>query len=136
VLFATGGDFNGLSLFIKDGKFQSAHNTGTSVKYLESKLLPAGKLNLRFELQYTAPKGSIPGKRQKGTRNVTVGTESIYVNDVKVGERPIVAEEAAYIGGYIDAIDVGQDLNSAVSDRYTIPFKFTGKLKNVVVEYK
>jgi arylsulfatase len=142
VLYANGGDFDGLSLFIKDGKFQVAHNTGTIVKYLESKPLPEGKLNLRFELHYTAPKAkqddpnAAPGQKTKANRNEKAGTESIYVNDVKVAEREIVAGEIKYIGGYIDAIDVGQDLNSAVSDRYKTPFKFTGHLKNVTIEYK
>jgi len=140
VLYANGGEFDGLSLFIKDGKFQSAHNTGTSVKYLESQLLPAGKLNLRFELHYVKPKADTAdqakGKRQRVNKDANAGTEAIYVNDVKVGERPITADEIKYIGGYIDAIDVGQDLNSAVSDRYKIPFKFTGSLKNVTIEYK
>jgi arylsulfatase len=137
VLFATGGDFNGLSLFIKDGKFQSAHNTGTQIKYLESKLLPTGKLTLRFELHYITPKiDASADKKSRANSNANAGTESIYVNDVKIAERDIVAGEIRYIGGYIDAIDVGQDLNSAVADRYKTPFKFTGDLKNVTIEYK
>ncbi len=142
VLYANGGSFDGISLFIKDGIFQVAHNTGTSVKYLESKPLPAGKLNLRLEFNYTGPKSGArtanaePGKRSKIDREAPAGTEAIYVNDVKVAERTITIDEAKYIGCYIDAIDVGQDLNSAVSNRYTTPFKFTGNLKNVVIEYK
>ncbi len=141
VLYANGGEFDGLSLFIQDGKFVSAHNTGTKIEYLESKPLPQGDLNLRFELTYIPPPkpaastdGS--GKRTRPDRNAPAGTEAIYVNDVKVAERPIVADEIKYIGGYIDAIDVGQDLNSAVSDRYKVPFKFTGNLKDVTVQYK
>jgi arylsulfatase A-like enzyme len=142
VLFATGGEFDGLSLFIKGGKFQVAHNTGTKVKYLESdKALPIGKSSLRFELNYIKPKEkadalAISGSKPSIDKGANVGTESIYINDVKVGERNIVYAEARYIASYIDAIDVGQDLNSAVSDRYAIPFKFSGKLNNVVIEYK
>jgi arylsulfatase A-like enzyme len=140
VLYANGGDFDGLSLFIKDGKFQSAHNTGTSIKYLESKPLPDGKLSLRFELNYIKPKPDATvdagGKRQRENGNAPAGTESIYVNDVKVAERDITVAEIRYIGGYIDAIDVGQDLTSAVSDRYKTPFKFNGDLKNITIQYK
>lgn len=141
VLYADGGSFDGLSLFIQDGKFISAHNTGTKVEYLESKPLPQGDLNLRFELNYIRPPKPVAstdgnGKRVRPDRNASAGTEAIYVNDVKVGERPITADEIKYIGGYIDAIDVGQDLNSAVSDRYKIPFKFTGNLKDITIQYK
>jgi arylsulfatase len=141
VLYANGGSFDGLSLFIQDGRFVSAHNTGTKVEYLESKPLPQGDLNLRFELNYVPPPKPAAstdgnGKRVRPDRNAPAGTEAIYVNDVKVGERPITADEIKYIGGYIDAIDVGQDLNSAVSDRYKIPFKFTGSLKDITIQYK
>jgi arylsulfatase len=36
VLFSTGGIFEGLSLFIKDDKFQAANNTGTIIRHLEA----------------------------------------------------------------------------------------------------
>lgn len=142
VLYANGGHFDGISLFIKDGKFQVAHNTGTAVKYLESAQLPQGKLQLRLEVNYIAPKVSAAlqkltaAQRNKALKDENAGTEAIYVNDKKVAERPITVEEINYIGQYIDAIDVGEDLNSPVSDRYTIPFKFTGKLNKVTIEYK
>lgn len=130
VLFATGSEFDGLSLFIKDGKFQVAHNTATVVRHLESSSkITTGKLRLKFELNYT-PSGSTP------KADSPAGTEVIYINDVKVGERNIVAGEARYIAAYKDGIDVGQDLNSPVSDRYKVPFAFNGKLENITIEYK
>ena len=131
VLFATGSEFDGLSLYIKDGKFQVAHNTGTIVRYLESNItVPVGKSKLKLEFNYTAPAG-------KGRRNFTAaaGTEAIYINDQKVAERDIVASEG-YIAVYKDGIDVGSDRNSPVTDRYKVPFAFTGKLNNVTIEYK
>jgi hypothetical protein len=36
----------------------------------------------------------------------------LYINDVKVGERNILASEARHIANYEDGINVGQDLNS------------------------
>ena len=131
VLFATGSEFDGLSLYIKDGKFQVAHNTGTIVRYLESNIsVPVGKSKLRLEFNYAAPV-------EKGRRNFTApaGTEAIYINDQKVAERNIVASEG-YIAVYKDGIDVGSDRNSPVTDRYKVPFAFTGKLNNVAIEYK
>jgi arylsulfatase A-like enzyme len=141
VLFATGDGFDGLSLYIKDGKFEVAHNTGSVVKYLQSGkpvsafITTAGnnKLNLKFELNYTGP---AKGAKGADVTDTPGGTEIIYINDAKVGERNILASEAKYIANYKDGIDVGQDLNSPVTDRYKVPFKFTGDLKKVVIEYK
>ena len=52
-----------------------------------------------------------------------------------MAERDIVASEG-YIAVYKDGIDVGSDRNSPVTDRYKVPFAFTGKLNNVTIEYK
>ncbi|WP_207534123.1 arylsulfatase [Desertivirga arenae] len=129
VLFASGSEFDGLSLFLKDGKFIVAHNSGSVVKHLESKVpVPVGKSKLRFEFNYTAAKGS-------KNRNAVAGTEALYINDQKVAEREIQAYEGR-IAVYKDGIDVGADRNSPVSDRYQVPFTFTGKLNNIMIEYK
>jgi arylsulfatase len=115
---------------VKDGKFQVAHNTGTQIAHLEStKPLPAGKANLKYKLNYVSP-----GEEAKGDQ--PAGTEAIYINDVKVAERPIVYADARYIASYKDGVDVGADLNSPVSDRYKVPFRFTGKLSTITIEYK
>lgn len=130
VLFSTGSRFDGLSLFVQNGKFVVAHNTGTIVKHLESSIpVPLGASKLRFELNYISP-----AKTNKD-RNAPAGTEAIYINDQKIGERPIVAAEGR-IAIYKDGIDVGADRNSRVTDRYKVPFAFTGKLNNVIIEYK
>ena len=140
VLFSTGSEFDGLSLFIKDGKFQSAHNTGSIVQHLSSdKPVTTGKHQLRFELNYNGPGPAevLSGTLRKSDKlNVDGGTEAIFIDGIKVGERRIKAFEASYIGFYKDGIDVGQDLNSPVTDEYESPFKFTGKLEKVVIRYK
>ncbi len=130
VLFASGSEFDGLSLFIKDGKFQVAHNTGSIVKYLESNTsVPQGKSKLKFEFNYIAPSKGVKA------RNAPAGTEAIYINDKKVAERDIVAAEGR-IAIYKDGIDVGVDRNSPVTNKYKVPFAFTGILKDIVIEYK
>jgi arylsulfatase len=118
------------STILSNGKFVVAHNTGTIIRHLESKSdVPVGKSKLKFELNYIAPE---KGNRD---RNAPAGTEAIYINDVKVAERPITALEGK-IAVYKDGIDVGSDRNSPVSDRYKVPFSFAGKLNNVTIEYK
>ncbi|MDR0574067.1 MAG: arylsulfatase [Tannerella sp.] len=129
VIFATGSEFDGLSLYVKDGKFQAAHNTGTIVRYLESDIpVPVGKSRLKLEFNYVAPP---EGSKD---RNLPAGTEAIYINEKKVGERNVIASEG-YIAVYKDGIDVGCDRNSPVTGRYKTPFAFTGKLNHVTIEY-
>jgi arylsulfatase A-like enzyme len=129
VLFSTGGAFDGLSLYILNGKFEVAHNTGSKVQYLtSSKALPKGKTSLRFELAYEQP--------SEKSSKAYAGKTSIWINDEKVGERDITFKEAKYIAYYKDGVDVGADLNSPVSDKYRVPFKFTGKLNTVTIIYK
>lgn len=133
VLFAAGSEFDGLSLFVKQGRFVVAHNTGSIVKHLESNIsVPSGKSKLKFEFNYIAP---AKGKDGKINRNAPAGTESIYINDQKVGERAIVAAEGR-IAIYKDGIDVGADRNSPVSTQYKAPFSFTGKLNHITIDYK
>jgi len=128
VLFATGSEFDGLSLYIKDGRFQAAHNTGTIVRYLESSVpVPVGKSELKLVLNYIAP-ADIKNK------TALAGTETLYINGQKVAERNIIASEG-YIAIYKDGIDIGRDRNSPVTDRYKVPFAFTGKLNYVTIEY-
>jgi len=64
------------------------------------------------------------------------GTETLYVNGEKVGERKLLKGETSNIGGYDEGFDVGRDQVSAVSDRYATPFDFTGKLNTVTIEVK
>ena len=125
VLFALGGSYGGLSLFVKNGKFEVAHNNSPKLVHLESKkAVPTGHIKLRFELEYKdVPKG-----------DDIAGSESIYINGEKAGELPIKKYQAN-INTYDEGIDVGKDLNYPVSDRYKVPFEFTGKLNSIIIEF-
>ncbi len=127
VLFAIGGRFGGMSIFVKDGKLQVAHNSSTRVRYLESsKQLPLGQVTMRYEVRYS--------KEAKGFKD-PAGTEAIYVNNDKVAEHPISRAESN-ISAYQDGVDVGCDQLSPVADTYKSPFSFTGDLKKVIIEYR
>lgn len=127
VLFAAGGDRSGISLFIKDGKFQYAHKAANKVTHLiASKTLPKGKVT--FKLDYV-----FSGATEQGG---VAGTETLFINGEKVGERSFKANEAAILAqSRQDGTDVGRDQKSAVSDRYEAPFAFTGKVKKVTINY-
>ncbi len=123
VLFALGGRFGGVSLFVKDGKLVSANNTGVKLTHLvSSKPLPTGKVIVKYVLNYKEAKEP----------NDVAGTQELYINDVKVAEASIVKSQANIRTG--DEINVGSDLITQVSDRYKGPFAFNGKLNSVVVE--
>jgi len=123
VLFALGGRFTGVSLFIKDGKFQVANNAGWKVTHLVSnKPVPTGKVTLKYALNYKEAKE--PGDE--------AGTQALYINDQKVAEATIIKAQANIKNS--DEINVGADLVTQVSDKYKGAFPFTGKVKRVVVE--
>lgn len=126
VLFAYGGNFNGLSLFVKDGNFYAALNNHPDITQLKSsKPLPTGRVQLRFELKY----------QNVTALNDIAGSAAIYINDEKVGEQPIKKYQTD-ITAYDEGIDVGKDLNTPVSPEYKVPFAFTGKLEKIIIEYK
>jgi hypothetical protein len=44
--------------------------------------------------------------------------------------------ETANVGGYDEGFDIGKDLVSPVSNFYTSPFQFNGKLDKVTIDLK
>ncbi len=127
VLFAVGGDRSGISLFIKDGKFNYAHKTPRDLfSVVSSSPVQKGKVNFKLVYEFT-------GQAEGGK---SVGKETVYVNDEKVGERSFAAGQAVVQGPRnIDGTDVGRDQKNEVSDQYKAPFAFTGKLKKVTIKY-
>lgn len=127
VLFAVGGERSGISIFIKDGKAQFAHKAGGQLAHLESKsVLPAGKLVVRIDYKFKGP----------GSADGNVATETLYVNENKQAERQVPKGFAGIsTSNRVDGTDVGRDLRTTVSDKYTTPFEFTGTLRKVVITY-
>lgn len=120
VIFAVGGQFGGLSLFVQDRKFHVAHNTGSGVETLHSgsENLPTGKSTVKLVFQ-----------ADKTAKN---GTASIYINDKKAGEKRFV--DATFKDAW-DGLSVGRDDNTPVSDTYKAPYPFAGGLKSVVIDF-
>jgi arylsulfatase A-like enzyme len=120
VLFAIGGQFGGLSLFVQDRKLQAVHNFSSEKESVNSgtQSIPVGKSTVRFVFQ-----------ANKATKN---GVASIYINDQKVGEKQFT--NATFKDAW-DGISVGKDDNTAVSDSYKSPYPFAGNLKKVVIDF-
>lgn len=125
VLFAIGGRFNGLSLFIKDHKIIVAHNIDKNLTYLQSpEVVAKGKALIRYEFNYTFNPGAD-----------TAGIEILYINDRKVAEGPLMKKEGL-VFEYDEGLDIGRDNQSAVSPLYKPPFSFDGILNKVTIDYK
>ncbi len=120
VLFAIGGHFGGLSLFVQDKKLQAVHNFDAQTEHLNSgsQTLPAGKSTVKFVFE--------------ADKAAKTGTASIYINNNKVGEKQFA--NAIFKDSW-DGLSVGRDDNTAVSNSYKSPFPFTGKLKSVVIDF-
>ncbi|NIJ55073.1 arylsulfatase [Dyadobacter arcticus] len=128
VLFAVGGDKSGISLFVKDGKFHYTHKTLKDVFNISSTTaIPKGKVNFKLVYEHSGPAEA--GK--------SIGKETVYLNDEKIGERSFTAAQAQIQGPRnFDGTDVGRDQKTAVSDLYKAPFMFTGRLKKVTIAYQ
>lgn len=124
-LLAVGSRFEGFSFFIKEGKLQVAHNHNSNITYLVSdRPVPSGKVSLRFDFNFTQPK----------VQGESAGKEILYINNQKVAEKDITPIHA-YIFAYDEGLDVGRDQLTPVADKYKSPFKFTGKLNNITINY-
>ena len=134
VLFAVGGDESGISLFIKDGKFQYAHKSNNKINYIVSdKPFITGLVS--FKLVYK-PDSDTQDSDESGSGALSSGTETIFINDQQVGERKFASNEAAIVNyNRVDGTDVGRDLHYTVSDQYKSPFDFTGKIKKVTIHF-
>jgi arylsulfatase len=127
VLLANGGRFGGYALYVRQGKPVFAYNyfniDRTSIE--SDTTLPAGKSEIRFEFAY---EGGRPGSGGMGT---------LYINGKAVASGRIAKTIAARVSADSgDAMDIGEDTGTPVSDVYQSPFKFNAGLKDVVVELK
>ena len=117
VLFSNGGRNSGISLFVQNGKLNFVYNTGVEKYTITSdKTIPAGKAQLKFDFVYAG--------QDKG------GLGVLYIGDVKAGETKFA--RSLFRGN--EGISVGKDIITTVTDKYTTPFAFTGKLKRITID--
>lgn len=125
VLFSAGGWYSGLSLYVQDNQLQFAYNNGYKKYYITAdKKLPAGAAKLRFDFNY-----------EGGSQTAGPATVSLYVNEEKVAEGAIDHTLKGNIGTY-ESIEIGKDPISPVTDKYTVPFAFSGNLKKVTLDFE
>jgi arylsulfatase A-like enzyme len=125
VILAQAGRFGGWSFYVKDGKPTYTYNWLGLEQYTlaADQPLPAGKATILFAFEYDGGGGGKGGKATLLVNGRTVASGRIERTQCCV----FSADEGA---------DVGADESTPVTDAYTAPFKFTGKIAKVTIELK
>ncbi|MEZ5340948.1 MAG: hypothetical protein R2706_05735 [Acidimicrobiales bacterium] len=117
VLYATGTQNSGFSIFVQDGKLKADYNAFEDHVVVESSSpVPTGDSVLEARLRRTG--GS-------------VGTMELLIDGVSVGHAalPLYMRMISSIGA-----SVGEDHGSAVSKSYEGPFPFSGVLRSIDIQ--
>ena len=127
VIITQGGRFGGWGLLVMDGKpvFDYAYSNQPQHKYrvASNEKLAPGKHTIHVDMKYDGP----------GMGKSATGTLSVDGKQVAQGK----IERTIPIRFSLDeTMDVGMDTGTPVVEDYLakMPFKFTGKLKKVVIE--
>jgi arylsulfatase len=116
VLFATGTQNSGISVFVQNRRFVLDYNAFSAHTIIESGELPLGDVELVMRLRR--------GEGMRGTAEIAVNGEVAAHAELDLFMRMISS-----IGP-----SVGGDHGSAVSERYAAPFEFTGVLHEIVIQ--
>ncbi len=124
MLLSVGSRFGGYSLYVKDGKLCYDYNLLGRGHYrvVSGENVPTGVSNLGFEFDKTGPQPFGAGGDARLLIDGRVVAESKFPLTVPL------------MFGLGEALRCGWDRNATVSDDYEAPFRFTGSIKQVVVE--
>jgi len=123
VVLAQAGRFGGWSLYLLDGKPTYTYNWLGLHEYTvaAAQALPAGKATIKLDFAYDG------GGVGKG------GTATIFANGENVATGRIEQTQGMVFSAD-EGADVGADEGTAVTQAYTVPFKFTGKIGKITIE--
>jgi hypothetical protein len=122
VLMTQGGRFNGLGLYLLQGKPVFHYNTVGVYRYTIAgpDTLPPGKHTILLDFKYDG------GLGKSGTGVLSVDGKEVAQGKI---ERTIPFRISAD-----ETLDIGEDTGTPVSEEYQVPFKFTGDLKKVAIQ--
>jgi arylsulfatase len=125
VLLTHGGRFGGYGLFVQESKLVYVHNLADVERYkvVSDKSIPTGDVTLKA-IYKTDKDEPFSG-----------ATVTLYANNRKIGAGRIDKSLPNRIS-IDETFDVGFDTGTPVTEEYEVPFAFTGKLKQVVIDLK
>jgi len=117
VLWATGNENSGFSVFVQNGKLVADYNSFNDHTIVESMIdVPAGDVELSVHLERES--------RTTGFCEISINGEPCGRGDIGFYMRMVSSVGSS----------LGQDHGSAVSDRYEAPYAFTGTLHEVEIQ--
>ncbi|HEY8244038.1 MAG TPA: arylsulfatase [Casimicrobiaceae bacterium] len=121
VLLAHGSWFAGYSLYVKDARLVYVHNCMGLAEYriTSTEAVPTGAVVLRFRFTRTGEH---------------CGRGTLYAGDRVIGEGEIPRTVPHVIETSGEGLCCGYDSGLPVTDDYRAPFRFTGRIAQVVVE--
>jgi arylsulfatase A-like enzyme len=127
VLVCHGSNVGGYTLFVQNGSLHYVHNyVGAKELHVASQQpITAGKHALRYEFEPSGPPDLMNGKG-------TAGTAKLFVDgdQVREAELDVTVPLALGIGG---GLAVARNPGSTISQMYSPPFPFTGRINTVTV---
>ena len=130
-----GGRFGGYGLFLQQGKPVFVYNLLNLKRYrweggiggkidenLFARALKPGKHTLVFDFKYD---GSGPGK----------GGTGVFTVDGKELSRQTIPHTVPILMSIDESMDIGMDTRTGVDDSYELPFRFTGTIDKVTIEF-
>lgn len=127
VLLAQGGVSGGYVLYVQGHKLHYVYNyMGLQEFTVTSNLdAPEGECTLRYEFE---PTGEPKIREGKGTP----GRGQLYINGELFGTTGFPVTVPIAFG--IEGLSCGYDFGESVTHQYAAPFRFTGKIKQVVID--
>jgi arylsulfatase len=128
VLISQGGIDGGYSFFVQDGKLRYTYNyVARDFYHVESgQQVPEGRHKLRFEFEVTGEPDILKGIGAAGRGQLYIDGELMGQSDIAV-TNPIVL-------GLASGVSIGADAGSSVTEEYSPPFEFTGKIYSVTID--
>jgi len=115
VIFSQGSVIDGFSLFIQDGRLCFAHKALGKESFGHTEAIPQGRIKVGLRFERTSGRTS----------------HAIFIIDgEEAGTVEIPFSRNAGRGG----VDIGRDVLSPITERYTAPFEFGGVIHSVDLE--
>jgi arylsulfatase len=128
ILITQGSRNAGYALFVKDGRLHYIHNYVGLDRFqvTSTEAIPAGEVNLRFEFEPT-------GEPNFGEGKGSPGLCQLYINNNLVGNLEI-PHSTPNMFGVLGASTGYAAFDSVNPDAYQAPFRFSGEIKQVVID--